>query len=152
MAMKNIFTLLSLLIILNSYAQRSPFVRLYNIEGHKFKKGHLERITDSGLVFKTLGQSSGEISYKDIYKIRLRKSPGMTALIVGGIPILWGASLINRNQNWDGLVGVLIIIEGMVIGPTAGGIKALLNPRPININGNLENWEKAKSVLRKKLE
>ena len=149
--MKNLLVFLFLFTVVGSFAQHSPFVRLYNSEGHKFKKGRLERTTDSGLVFKAKGMSSCEISYRDIYKIRLRKSAGLTALIAGGIPAVWGASLIKRNQYWDGLVGVVIIMEGMVLAPVAGGIKALLNPKPIMIKGDLEQWKKAKSILDKKI-
>ena len=149
--MKNLLVFLFLFTVVGSFAQHSPFVRLYNSEGHKFKKGRLERTTDSGLVFKAKGMSSGEISYRDIYKIRLRKSAGLTALIVGGIPILWGTSLIIRDKYWDGLVGALLVIEGVGMAPVAGGIKALLNPKPIMIKGDPEQWKKAKLMLDKKI-
>ena len=75
----------------------------------------------------------------------------MSGLIVGSIPIIWGASLINRNQNWDGLVGILLIMEGMVVGPSASGIKALLNPKPLMVLENQQNWMEAKMKLDKKL-
>ena len=149
--MKYILTLFFSLLLVGTYAQRTPFVRLYNLEGHKFMKGRLHHTTDSGLVISFKGQESKEIGYKDMKKIRLRRSAGLTALMVGGIPILWGASLIRRNQDWDGLVGVVLVMEGMALGTTAGGIKALLNPRPIRVQGELENWKKAKLLLDQKL-
>jgi len=145
------FFLLTLLVIKETSAKTTPFVRLYNLEGHKFMKGRLHHTTDSGLVISFKGQESKEIGYQDIKKIRLRRSAGLTALMVGGIPILWGASLIRRNQDWDGLVGVVLVMKGMALGTTAGGVKALLNPRPIRVQGELENWKKAKLLLDQKL-
>lgn len=128
-----------------------PFIRIYNHEGQKFVKGHLQKTSDSGLIILKKGKESEEIKYAHIQKIRLRKSAGMTGLIVGGIPVIWGASLINRDQNWDGLVGILLIMEGLVIGPSAAGIKALLNPKPLLVEGNHQKWMEAKMKLDKKL-
>lgn len=148
--MKNIFVLLLCCIALNSFAQH-PFIRVYNAKGKKFLKGRLENTSDSGIVVIKEGKESEGIKYTNIYKLRLRKSAGMTALIAGGIPVIWGASLINRNQNWDGLVGILVIMEGMIIGPTAGGIKALLNPKPLLVEGNHQKWMEVKLKLDQKL-
>jgi hypothetical protein len=149
--MKYILTLLFCCALLETNAQRTPFIRVYNLEGHKFLKGRLQKTSDSGLVVSVKGLETMEVGYHDIEKIRLRRSAGLTALIAGGIPAMWGISLIKRNQDWEGLIGVLLVMEGMAIAPIAGGIKALLNPRPIRVNGELVNWEKAKRLLDQKL-
>ena len=149
--MKKILTVFFCLLLLNAAGQTYPFVRIYNAQNHKFSKGHLQKTSDSGLIIVKKGKESEEIKYSYIYKIRMRRSAGMSGLIVGSIPIIWGASLINRNQNWDGLVGILLIMEGMVVGPSASGIKALLNPKPLMVLGNQQNWMEAKMKLDKKL-
>ena len=128
-----------------------PFIRIYNSNNQKFAKGHLQKTSDSGIIILKKGKESEEIKYSFIHKIRLRKSAGMTGLIVGSIPIIWGASLINRNQNWDGLVGILLMMEGMVVGPSASGIKALLNPKPLLVQGEFQKWMEAKMKLDKKI-
>ena len=128
-----------------------PFIRIYNSNNQKFAKGHLQKTSDSGIIILKKGKESEEIKYSFIHKIRLRKSAGMTGLILGSIPIIWGASLINRDQNWDGLVGILLIMEGMVVGPSASGIKALLNPKPLLVQGEFQKWMEAKMKLDKKI-
>ena len=149
--MKKILTVFFCLLLLNAAGQTGPFVRIYNAQNQKFAKGHLQKTSDSGIIILKKGKESEEIKYSFIHKIRLRKSAGMTGLIVGSIPIIWGASLINRDQNWDGLVGILLIMEGMVVGPSASGIKALLNPKPLMVLGNQQNWMEAKMKLDKKI-
>ena len=128
-----------------------PFIRIYNSEGQKFVKGRLQATSDSGLTLLKKGKETEVVKYNFIHKIRLRRSAGMTGLIAGGIPVIFGASLINRNQNWDALVGVVVIMEGMAIGPAASGIKALLNPKPLLVLGNQQNWMEVKMKLDKKL-
>ncbi|MEY4113447.1 MAG: hypothetical protein RLZ76_140, partial [Bacteroidota bacterium] len=94
---------------------------------------------------------SGEIKYNDIFKIRMKRSAGLTALIVGGVPVAAGTVLMARNSGWDGLAGLVLFMEGLFAGPIAGGIKAVLNPKPMIIGGNQENWVKHKRLLDQKL-
>ena len=75
----------------------------------------------------------------------------MTALIVGGIPMVYGIVLSNSNKSFADLAGAIVIMEGLVIGPTAGGIKALLNPKPLLVEGNHQKWMEAKMKLDQKL-
>jgi hypothetical protein len=149
--MKSILLSLTAITFFSVAFAQHPFIRIYNSEGQKFVKGHLQMTNDSGLVILKKGKESEEIKYNFIHKIRMRRSAGMTALIVGGIPVIWGTSLIKRDQNWDGLVGILLIMEGMVVGPAAGGIKAILNPKPLMILGNQQKWMQAKMKLDQKL-
>lgn len=146
--MKYILTLFISILLVESYAQRTPFVRLYNLESQKFIKGRLHHTTDSGLVISFKGQEGNEIGYQDIKKIRFKRSP---VLLIVGIPILWGASFDRLNQDWEGSTGIIRVMEGLAIGITVGGIKALLNPRPIRVDGERENWGKAKKLLDQKL-
>lgn len=149
--MKNILTVFLCLLLLEAESQHGPFLRVYNSQGQKFAKGHLQKTTDSGIIIVKKGKELEEIKYSFIHKIRMRRSAGMTGLIVGGIPVMWGASLINRDQNWDGLVGALLVLEGMVIGPSASGLKALLNPKPLMVLGDRQKWIEAKKKLDQKL-
>ena len=149
--MKNILILFLCLSFLKAESKHGPFLRLYNTKGQKFAKGHLQKTSDSGLIILKKGKESEEIKYTLIHKIRMRRSAGMTGLIVGGIPAIWGVSLINRDQNWDGLVGILLIMEGMVVGPAASGIKAILNPKPLLVVGDQQKWKEIKVKLDEKI-
>jgi hypothetical protein len=46
---------------------------------------------------------------------------------------------------------LVLFMEGLFAGPIAGGIKAVLNPKPLIIGGNQENWVKYKRLLDQKL-
>lgn len=127
------------------------FLRIYNSNNQKFQKGYLLKTSDSGLVLTRKGMESGMIKYNEIYKIRMKRSAGLTALIVGGVPVAAGTVLMARNSGWDGLAGLVLFTEGLFAGPIAGGIKAVLNPKPFIIGGNQENWVKYKRLLDQKL-
>lgn len=148
-----IFYVLFVLFQISPTHAQHPFIRIYNNEGQKFAKGHLQKTSDSGLIILKKGKESKEIKYSSIYKIRLRRSAGTTGLMVGGIPFLWGAtSILDRYQeNWEGLIGIVLMMEGLVIGPSASGLKALLNPKPLLVQGEYQKWMEAKMKLDKKL-
>ncbi|MFN5326553.1 MAG: hypothetical protein ACK5B8_05020 [Bacteroidota bacterium] len=109
------------------------------------------KTSDSGVVLSIKGAASGEIKYSEIRKIRMKRSAGLTALIVGGIPVSAGLMFFARNEGWDGLAGLLLFMQGMIAGPVAGGIKAVLNPKPLIINGEYEKWIYYKRLLDQKL-
>jgi hypothetical protein len=143
--------ILCFLIIHVANAQKA-FLRIYNSNNQKFQKGYLLKTSDSGLILMRKGTESGEIKYSDVYKIRMKRSAGLTALIVGGIPAAAGTVLMARNSGWDGLAGLILFMQGLFIAPIAGGIKAVLNPRPLIIGGNHENWMIKKQLLDQKLQ
>lgn len=128
------------------------FLRIYNSNNQKFQKGYLLKTSDSGLVLTRKGMESGMIKYNEIYKIRMKRSAGLTALIVGGVPVAAGTVLMARNSGWDGLAGLVLFMEGLFAGPIAGGIKAVLNPKPLIIDGNHHNWINYKKLLDQKLQ
>ena len=150
--MKNTLLLVLCFILFESRAQHGPFLRLYNSNNQKFLKGYLQKTSDSGLVLTRKGMESGMIKYNEIYKIRMKRSAGLTALIVGGIPAAAGTVLMARNSGWDGLAGLILFMQGLFIAPIAGGIKAVLNPRPLIIGGNHHNWINYKKLLDQKLQ
>lgn len=155
--MKSFIKKICLLIIIGicfsieTNAQKT-FLRLYNSKNQKFEKGYLYRTSDSGLVLTRKGVESAQIKYTEIYKIRMKRSAGLTALIVGGIPITAGLVFFARNEGWDGLAGMVLFMEGLIAGPAAGGLKALINPKPLIINGNKEIWLNHKRLLDQKLQ
>jgi hypothetical protein len=144
------FFMLFILIMHEARAQR-VFLRIYNSNNQKFQKGYLMKTSDSGVVLSRKGAASGEIKYSEIRKIRMKRSAGLTALIVGGIPVSAGLMFFARNEGWDGLAGLLLFMQGMIAGPVAGGIKAVLNPKPLIINGEYEKWIYYKRLLDQKL-
>jgi len=149
--MKNIFIFIFCSLVIQLNAQHGPFIRVYNSNNQKFQKGYLHKTSDSGLGLIRKGTESGVINYTEIYKIRMKRSAGLTALIVGGIPVTAGTVLMARNSGWDGLAGLILFMEGLFAGPIAGGIKAVLNPKPMIIGGNQENWIKYKGILDQKI-
>jgi hypothetical protein len=144
------FFMLFILIMHEARAQR-VFLRIYNSNNQKFQKGYLMKTSDSGVVLSRKGAASGEIKYSEIRKIRMKRSAGLTALIVGGIPVSAGLMFFARNEGWDGLAGLVLFMQGMIAGPVAGGIKAVLNPKPLIINGEYEKWIYYKRKLDQKL-
>jgi len=139
-------------LIIHAANAQKVFLRIYNSNNQKFQKGYLLKTSDSGLILMRKGTESGEIKYSDVYKIRMKRSAGLTALIVGGIPAAAGTVLMARNSGWDGLAGLILFMQGLFIAPIAGGIKAVLNPRPLIIGGNHENWMIKKQLLDQKLQ
>ena len=148
---KILSVLILVFLIMHVANAQKVFLRIYNSNNQKFQKGYLLKTSDSGLVLTRKGVESGEIKYNDIFKIRMKRSAGLTALIVGGVPVAAGTVLMARNSGWDGLAGLVLFMEGMFAGPIAGGIKAVLNPKPMIIGGNQENWVKYKKLLDQKL-
>jgi hypothetical protein len=142
--------ILFIIITSESDAQK-VFLRIYNSNNQKFQKGYLMQTSDSGVVLSRKGAASGEIKYSEIRKIRMKRSAGLTALIVGGIPVSAGLMFFARNEEWDGLAGLVLFMQGMIAGPVAGGIKAVLNPKPLIINGEYEKWIYYKRLLDQKL-
>ncbi len=149
--MKYILIFICCSLVINLNAQHGIFIRVFNSNNQKFQKGYLLKTSDSGLVLTRKGMESGMIKYNEIYKIRMKRSAGLTALIVGGVPVAAGTVLMARNSGWDGLAGLILFMEGLFAGPIAGGIKAVLNPKPLIIGGNQENWVKHKRLLDQKL-
>jgi len=137
-------------LIIHAASAQKVFLRIYNSNNQKFQKGYLHKTSDSGLVLIRKGAESGVINYTEIYKIRMRRSAGLTTLIAGGIPITAGAVLTTRG-GWGGLAGIILFMEGLLAGPIAGSIKAVLNPKPMIIYGNQENWIKYKGILDQKI-
>ncbi|MFN4808397.1 MAG: hypothetical protein ACK5HN_05265, partial [Bacteroidota bacterium] len=86
-------------------------MRIYNSNNQKFQKGYLLKTSDSGLILMRKGTESGEIKYSNVYKIRMKRSAGLTALIVGGIPAAAGTVLMARNSGWDGLAGLILFMQ-----------------------------------------
>jgi len=147
--MKNMLIFIFCFLVIELNAQHGRFIRVYNSNNQKFQKGYLHKTSDSGLVLTKKGVESEVIKYNDIYKIRMRRSAGLTTLIAGGIPITAGAVLTTRG-GWGGLAGIILFMEGLLAGPIAGGIKATLNPKPIIIAGDQENWINCKKFLDQK--
>lgn len=142
--------ILFIIITSESDAQK-VFLRIYNSNNQKFQKGYLMQTSDSGVVLSRKRAASGEIKYSEIRKIRMKRSAGLTALIVGGIPVSAGLMFFARNEEWDGLAGLVLFMQGMIAGPVAGGIKAVINPKPLIINGDYEKWIYYKRLLDQKL-
>jgi hypothetical protein len=148
--MKNILSLLVFFSIIQANAQHRTFIRLYNQKNQKISKGYLLNTCDSTIILQIKNKPK-EINFKVINKIRMKRSAGLTALIVGGIPVSAGLMFFARNEEWDGLAGLVLFMQGMIAGPVAGGIKAVLNPKPLIINGEYEKWIYYKRLLDQKL-
>ncbi len=148
--MKNILSLLVFFSIIQANAQHRTFIRLYNQKNQKISKGYLLNTSDSTIILQIKNKPK-EINFKVINKIRMKRSAGLTATIVSGIPVAAGISLLAITQKENGLAGMILFIEGLIAGTVAGGIKAVINPKPLIINGEYEKWIYYKRKLDQKL-
>jgi hypothetical protein len=151
-----------------SHAQKSTFLRLYNLSGHKFQKGHFAGTTDSSL-YVYRDSSRIEIPISTIGYIKTKRSLGHNILfsaIPGAIAFaIFGYATGEPNETTDnnitlggvvhdmvtptpaeGLQGGLII--GSVLGTAAGSLITVLSKRTtFRIDGSLDTWKSQKELI-----
>ena len=149
---KSILTALFLVIVcLTIQAQKTPFIRIYNLNGIKIMKGKLVNLTDSGLTVLSKG-TNYQIPYQDIGIIKNRKSLGFGALI--GTTVSTATFLVLAANADNGFFDKLNYQAWAVItapfAAAAGMEIASLSPRSTFIvNANKEFWLKTKVELEK---
>ena len=150
--MKKIALLITTLICINVHAQ---FVRVYDLKGNKISKGQISLITDTTLQLKN---HSDIITFNEIGFIKTKHSFGHNSLVGGiigaGILGLSTAVLYRSGSFLDpglGLAalgaGVFGFFSGTIIGTITNVFK---QTERIEINGDLNKWEKYVQVVTEK--
>jgi hypothetical protein len=141
--MKKLFLILVLLFGIGTYAQngsdKSPFIRVYNLEGQKISKGRINNISDTSLILQK-NKKIITIAVSDIGMIKTKHSTGnnflMGAITGAGMGIILGAGSGDEDR---GILGVL--------GTPIGGVTALFKNSEIYlINGDDSKWQVFKKM------
>ena len=152
--MKFILTALIVIFSCQLFAQKSFFVRVYDLEGKKINKGQVVQVTDTSLELKG-NNAPIIISVNKIGFIKTKRSEGhnvfMGSLISSSIMVSLFVAAANPKgeiNNWD--VGGGIIL-GLFFGlPPGALIGALTIPfkksKTFIINGDLSNWKTFQKV------
>lgn len=147
--MKALILLFSISLVCSTYAQRSIFVRVYDLSGKKIHKGRVVTVTDT---FLQLEQHSDTINIpaRSIGSIRTRHSIGNNILIgsiigVSSVAILGAATaepdkeLFGYTAGEGALGGALL---GLPVGALVGGITIpFKNSKYYLINGDATKWK-----------
>ena len=157
--MKTLLFSLTLVLSINSFAQKktkTPFLRVFNLEGKKIAKGKLLRITDSTLHLKAKYKNE-DIYFSDIGIIKTKRSVGnniITGASIGGgtLFIIGAAAKTRSNSNsltlsrGEGSIAGPII--GIPAGSLLGGVTSLFKKsKTFEINGNQEQWISFKTLF-----
>lgn len=155
--MKRLFAFLFLISICYQLcAQKTIFVRVYNLTGKKINKGHVLAATDTSLQLRTKGGGVVNLSISSIGTIKTKRSAGHNLLIGSlagaGVVGILGAATADPNA-WilgytagEGAVAGAFL--GLPIGAAAGGITVLFkNPKTFIINGETDKWKAFQSYL-----
>lgn len=160
--MKTFLPIVFLLVTVNVFAQKHPFVRVFtNTNGKTGKtvRGKLTAITDSSIIVK--GKT---ISYHDISSIGLKRSFGNTFITTLGATALSGAAVGTLAAVLDGSKGsndggaltgpspfygfAIGMPTGIVLGMTLGALRQYVE---IPVNNDLHEWIAAKKILLEKM-
>lgn len=155
--MKTLLFSLALILSLNVFAQdksKTPFLRVFNLDGKKIAKGRLVQVTDSTLTLRK-NKETIDVIFSDIGIIKTKRSFGNNVLTGAGIGAgtvgLFGAISSPGSGYFSygpgqGLgAGILI---GAPFGAAAGGLLGLFkNRKTIEINGNEEQWKAFKNLF-----
>ena len=146
--MRLLITILLVTLTLSASAQKSMFVRVYDLSGNKIHKGKVVAVTETSLQLKT-ADNEVTIPASSIGMIKTKRSPGHNVAwgaALGGVTVgILGAASANEN-DWFNTAGGEGFAAGFLLGtlPGAivGGITALLNKSvTYDIRGDLNNWK-----------
>ena len=146
--MKIFTTILLLSFSYNVCAQKSIFVRVYDLAGIKIHKGHVLSVTDTSLHLKE-SRRAVIIPVQNIGLIKTRRSAGHNVLLGSLIGLTVGAIVVAASSSssgyWDYSAG-----EGAAGGAVAGlvigaGVSALTIPlkgsTSFMIDGDMVKWK-----------
>jgi len=149
--MKRLLTFLFVIAICHQvYAQKTIFVRVYNLNGKKINTGRVLAITDSSLQIKGESKDTFNVSINSIGTIKTKRSTGhnvlMGSLLGAGAFAIAGVATADPNDeivSWSAGEGVLAgIVVGAPIGAAVGGITAAFKKiKTFEINGSIEKWK-----------
>jgi hypothetical protein len=146
--MKLFYLILLISFSYNLSAQKSTFVRVYNLTGQKIYKGDVHMVTDSSLQLK-VKSTPIDIPVQKIGSIKTKRSAGHNILIgsIAGASsmAIFGAATADPDEflgytaGEGAAAGILI---GAPPGAVIGGITALFkNSRTYLIDGDIMKWK-----------
>lgn len=147
--MKFIVSICMLLLTVSIHAQKGKFVRIYDLKGVKFQKGHVVGITDSTLTV-ALNAEATTIPIKQIGFIRTNRSIGHDIIIASSITSIALSALMVATArpekewfSWTAGEGILIgFFMGVPTGATVGALVYLSKGSKLHlINGEVEKWK-----------
>lgn len=125
------------------FAQKSTFVRVYDLSGKKINRGHVLSVTDSSLQLKRK-PAPINISVRSIGLIKTKHSAGNNVLfgsIVGVTSMVTFAVANNQGYTTGQEVGVGTLV-GLPLGAAIGGLTVLLkNSKSYLIEGDATKWK-----------
>lgn len=153
--MRLLFSFLLFTLAFTVSAQKSMFVRVYDLSGNKIHKGKVVSATETSLQLKGVKEDI-IIPVSGIGKIKTKRSAGNNILygaIAGGLALgIYGATTSEPGSGLfdysssEGFFGGLLL--GAAPGAAAGGITAIFKkPVTYKIDGNLDNWKVFQSAM-----
>ncbi|HYK44212.1 MAG TPA: hypothetical protein VEV83_03530 [Parafilimonas sp.] len=150
--MKILAFLFTILIAHNLEAQKSIFIRVYDLKGHTIARGHVLSATDTSV---QLIREPTNILVRDIGSIRTKHSVGHNLLIGSAIGSSTMAIIGVASANPDEFLGYTAgegalggFIVGVPIGAAIGALTiAFKNSKHYVINGDLQKWKAFKSTI-----
>ena len=152
--MRLLITILLVTLTFSVSAQKSMFVRVYDLSGNKMHKGKVVSVTETSLQLKTT-ENEVTIPASSIGMIKTKRSPGHN--------VAWGAALggvtfgiiCAATADKDDLFGYsggeglgAGFLLGLLPGGAIGGLTALLNKSvTYDIKGDLNNWKVFQSAM-----
>src|SRR5688572_19947627 len=128
-------------------AQKTFFVRVYNLEGAKIAKGNVFAVTDTSIQLEA--NTPVEIPMQSIGFIKTKRSGGNNVLVGGLIGATAGAvsGVIAADPDdflafteTEGAIGGTLV--GFTVGAAIGGLTILAkNQQTYLINGDLLKWK-----------
>ena len=152
---KNLILLLLILLSYNADAQKSSFVRVYNLAGEKINKGYVISVTDTSLQLKD-NSTLVAIPVRSIGFIKTKRSAGnnvlvgsvigaTTGAVLGAVTAEPDAGFMAYTAGEGAAAGALL---GSVAGAVIGGLTILAkNPDTYLINGDVSKWKAFQSLI-----
>jgi hypothetical protein len=158
--MKTTALILALLISVSSVAQvlhseDQKFVRVFDLNGNKVLKGHLNSVSDSTLTLKFRNELKS-MAVTDVGVIKYKRAIGNSVLIgtlvAGGTMAVVGAATAEPDAMFFGYTAgegaAMGFITGAPVGAAVGGILGLLRKEKyVHINGDVKAWMTFKNNL-----
>ena len=156
--MKTLIMIFLISFACNAYAQKSMYVRVYDLSGNKIYKGEIFSITDSLLLLNGKKEPI-EIPVSKIGFIKTKRSAGNNVLVGSVIGLSAGALVGAISADPDaeivpistgaGAAGGAVL--GASLGAVVGGITGLLKKtKTFLINGDYAKWPAFKSFILEK--
>jgi hypothetical protein len=152
--MKLLIFLFFILLAYDAPAQKSNFVRVYDLKGHKTNKGEILTTTDTSLILQS-GAKTVTIPLARIGTIKTKRSAGNNILVGSIIGTVVWATLGVASSDPDQFLGfsagegaALGAIVGAPMGAAIGGITILFkHSKTYSINADATKWKAFQSAV-----